>query len=1032
MFCDLVGSTDLSGRLDPEDLREVVRAYQGSAAEAITRYGGHIAQYLGDGLLVYYGFPVAHEDDANRAVQSALDIVAGLKDLNEQLGRDYGVELAVRLGIHTGPVVVGEMGGGGRHEQLALGETPNIAARLEGLAGENGIVIGAVTARIVSGAFVFEPLGPQVLKGLAAPMEVFRVIGRRERLREAVLAGGTRLVGREAESSLLRRRWEQAQAGMGQVVLISGEAGIGKSVLVAELRAQVTADGATCIEFRGSPYHTHSALYCVTSYLEHSLALTADDSPQVRLTKLETWLHDCKLPRDELLPVFATLLAVPLSAENAVPVSVTPAQKKRATLEALVGWLTIEAEQHPLLVTWEDLHWVDPTTLELLGLVLSEAPTVPILHALTYRPTFVPVWPPASHLTPMALARLEHAQVRALIALRTQGKTLPDTVVDHITAKTDGVPLYVEELTHMLINSALLREDSDRYVLIGSLGFAAIPNTLQDALMARLDQLKGAKEIAQLAAVLGREFTYRHLAAVSTDQEDQLQLGLEQLVTSELLHQRGRGARAKYVFKHAMMRDAAYASLLKSTRQAHHRRIVEVMESQFGDIVATQPELIARHATEANLPATAVAYWEKAAEAARQSASHHEAVAHVTQAIALLVALPASTTRNERELDLQVSLGNSLMLTAGFGSTEAEGALERARILCAEIGDPPQMAAVLVALWQFTLLRGDLGAAFSLAEQQLGLAQRTNALGTLPQVYRALGEPLFFGGNFTGARVQFERGLAQDTTAAGQLARSDLFEHSIPMGAFHALAIWSLGYPDQAIVEIEAVLSAARALPGPQNLAHVQMFAAVLRHRLGEASVASEHAQVVIELGTKHGWAHFISLGNLYRGHALVQLDCLAEGFALQEEGLKEYHLTGALLELPSSFGMLALSHALVGNAEAGLPYIEHALTLGDELSIHWCHAEHHRVKGELLRIQNGSDPALAEASFQRAIEIAQAQAAKSLELRAVLGLARLRKAQGREADARALVAPVYEWFTEGFGTRDLQDARAFLAELPA
>ena len=671
MFCDLVGSTQLSGQLDPEDLRAVVRAYQEAAAEVIQHYEGHIAQYLGDGLLVYFGYPTAHEDDARRAVHTGLGIVQAITTLNTRLAAQYGVQLAVRLGIHTGPVVVGVMGGGGRHEHLALGETPNIAARLQGLAPANAVVISAVTARLVQGTFALEDLGTHTLHGVAEPMTISRVRGllaTPSRDEEFVTAGVPLLVGREEESGLLRRRWEQSKAGLGQVVFVSGEAGIGKSALVEGLRAQVRAEGLPRIAYRCSPYHTTSALYPVITHLEHLLQFAPDDPPATKLAKLEAGLRPYGLPLAEVVPLLAGLLSVPLPAERYAPLTLTPQQQKQQTLDALVAWLVAEAERQPVLVAWEDLHWADPTTLEVLGLVIEQAPTVPMLHVLTSRPEFSPPWPQRSHITPLVLNRLERPQVEALITQRAGGKTLPAEVVQHIVAKTDGVPLYVEELTKMLLASALLREEADQYVLTGPLRTVAIPDTLQDALMARLDQLNTAKEVAQLGAVLGREFPYDLLQAIAPQDEDTLQAGLAQLVEAELLYQRGRPPRARYIFKHALIQDAAYASLLKSTRQQVHQQIAQVFETQFPTLVETQPELVAQHYTAAGCPEQAVRYWQRAGQQASDRSAHLEAISHCTTGIELLKTLPETPEHTQQALTLYIALGAALLMTKGHGS----------------------------------------------------------------------------------------------------------------------------------------------------------------------------------------------------------------------------------------------------------------------------------------------------------------------------------------------------------------------------
>ena len=563
------------------------------------------------------------------------------------------------------------MGGGGRHEHLALGETPNIAARLQALAPTNAVVISAVTARLVHGIFALEDLGTHTLHGVAEPMTISRVRGllaTASRDEEFVTATVPVLVGREEESGLLRRRWDQSKAGLGQVVFVSGEAGIGKSALVEGLRAQVRAEGLPRIAFRCSPYHTTSALYPVITHIEHLLQFELDDPPATRLAKLEAGLRPYGLPLAEVVPLLAGFLSVPLPAERYAPLTVTPQQQKQQTLDALVAWLVAEAERQPVLVAWEDLHWADPTTLEYLGLLVEQAPTVPMLHVLTARPEFNPPWPQRSHMTPLVLNRLERPQVEALMSQRAGGKTLPPEVVQYIVAKTDGVPLYVEELTKMLLASPLLREEADQYVLTGTLRTVAIPDTLQDALMARLDQLNRAKEVAQLGAVLGREFAYELLQAIAPQDENTLQAGLAQLVEAELLYQRGRPPRARYIFKHALIQDAAYASLLKSTRQQVHQQIAQVFEAQFPAFVETQPELVAQHYTAAGCPEQAVHYWQRAGQHASDRSAHLEAISHFTTGIELLKTLPETPERTQHALTLHIALGAALQMAKGHRS----------------------------------------------------------------------------------------------------------------------------------------------------------------------------------------------------------------------------------------------------------------------------------------------------------------------------------------------------------------------------
>ena len=599
MFCDLADSTRLAQQLDPEDLREVIRAYQATAAAVIQQFDGTIAQYLGDGVLVYFGWPMAHEDDAPRAVHAGLGIVDAITTrLNPRLLQEKGVQIAVRIGIHTGPVVVGAMGGGGRQEQLATGDTVNIASRLEGLAAPNTVVISQMTARLVEEAFSLEDLGLQVLKGVAEPMQVLRVLAPMDHTEdeEHSAVGRLFLVGRDEELGMLRRRWEQSKAGLGQVVLLSGEAGIGKSALVETLRRQVRQEGLPRIAYRCSPYHTNSALYPVIAHVQRVCNLQPDDSPPTRLDKLERTLQAYRFPCRRPCRFWPPCCRSPY-AERYAALSLSPQQQRQQTQDTLLAWLLQEAERQPVLTVWEDLHWADPSTLELLGLLVDQAPTVAMLHVLTFRPDFSPAWPARSHLTPITLNRLERPQVEALIAHLAGGKALPAEVVEHIVGKTDGVPLFVEELTKMLLESTLMRQDGDRYTLTGPLSAVAIPVTLQDSLMARLDQLPRAKEVAQLGAVLGREFAYDMLHGLSPLDESTLQESLTQLVKAELLYQRGRPPRAHYFFKHALIQDAAYASLLRSTRQQVHQQVAQLLERQFPEMVETQPELLAHHYT---------------------------------------------------------------------------------------------------------------------------------------------------------------------------------------------------------------------------------------------------------------------------------------------------------------------------------------------------------------------------------------------------------------------------------------------------
>jgi class 3 adenylate cyclase/predicted ATPase len=1034
LFCDLVGSTELSGQLDPEDLRAVVCAYQEAAAGVIRQYAGHIAQYLGDGLLVYFGYPTAHEDDARRAVHAGLGIVETIATLNTRLMELYGVKLAVRLGIHTGPVVVGVMGAGERHEHLALGETPNIAARLEGLAPANAVVISDVTARLVRGTFASEEIGTHTLRGVAEPMTISRVRGRLATPspdEDFVAATAPVLVGREEEGGLLRRRWNQSKAGLGQVVFVSGEAGIGKSALVRGLRAHVRAEGLPRMAFRCSPYHAASALYPVISHLEHLWQFAVDDAPATRLIKLEAGLQPSNLPLAEAVPLFAGLLALPLPEDRYAPLTGTPQRQKQQTLDALVAWLAAQAERQPVLAVWEDLHWADPTTLDLLGLVIEQAPTVPMLHVLTSRPTFSPPWPLRAHLTSLVLNRLERRQVEALITQRVGGKALPAEVVQHIVTKTDGVPLYVEELTKMLLASPLLREEAGpHYVLTGPLRTVAIPDTLQDALMARLDQLPAPKEVAQLAAVLGREFTYDLVKSIAPQDEETLQAGLGQLVAAELLYQRGRPPRARYVFKHALIQDAAYASLLKSTRQQIHQRTAQVLEAQFPEMVATQPELLAHHLTEARQHAEAVAYWQRAGERAVARSAHLEAISHLTTGLAVLQTLPETTERIQQELFLQVTLGPALMNTKGFAAPEAEHAYARARALCQRAGDTPQRFSVLRGLWQFYNGRGPYQTARELGEQCLQLAQQGDDTARLLEAHHALWTTHFLMGELPLARTHMEQGLAlHDPEQSRALAVTYGHDPGVCCRGGAAVALWLLGYPDQALRELHAAHALAQEVAHPPTVAFARMLTGIAYQLRRETDAAHEQAEALIALATEQGFALFVAIGGILRGATRTALGQRGEQIGQIRQDLAAVRETGSAVWEPYFLGLLADVYAQDGQVEAGLATLDEALAAAQGTGQRMVEAELYRLRGCLL-LKTGTPQAAAETWLLRAVDVARRQEAKSLELRAAMSLSRLWHQQGKRQKARDLLAEVYAWFTEGFDTADLQEAKALLDEL--
>ena len=1050
MFIDLVGSTTLSRQLDPEDYHARVVAYQTACRQVIARYDGHIAQYLGDGVLVYFGYPTAHEEGTVRAVRSGLEIVAAVNQLA------YTPPLQVRIGIHTGPVVVDEIGARERTERLALGETPNIAARVQGVAEPDTVVMSAATHRLVQGLFECQDLGPQMLKGISTPLSVYRVIEKstaQSRFEVAVGIGLTPLVGREEELGLLQRRWTQAKEGAGQVVLLRGEPGIGKSRLVQALKEHIGQEESTRIEFRCSPYHQSSAFYPILEHLQRLLQFHREEAPQSKLAKLRQALSRYRFPQADTLPLLAALLSLP-QPEDCAPLTLSPQRQKQKTQEALVAWIIEEAEKTAVYCAWEDLHWADPSTLEVLTLFLEQIPTMRLFAVLMFRPDFTPPWSSRSYLHQLSLNRLEHTQVEALVEKVTGGKALPSEVVQQIVAKTDGVPLFVEELTKTVLESGLLREEDGRYV--GAYSGApipplAIPSTLQDSLMARLDRLAPVREIAQVGAVLGREFSYELLHVVSSVDEALLQQGLRRLVEAELIYQRGLPPQATYIFKHALVQDTAYQSLLKSRRQQLHQQIAHVLAERFPETVETQPELLAHHYTEAGLIVQAISYWQKAGQRASQRSTYVEAISHLTRGLELLKTLPETPERAQQELMLQIALGVPLIAIQGYTVPEVEKTYTRALELCQQIGETPQLFPVLRGLWLFYVTRAELQTARELGEQLLTLTQSGQNPGLSLLAHYALGLTLFYLGELVPAHAHMEQGITlYDPQQHCSLAFLYGQDPGVVCLSYAASALWLLGYPDQAVQKSHEALLLAHELSHPFSQALALNFAAMLHQYRREGQAAQERAEAVIALSSELGFLFRAAWGTILRGWAVAEQGQEEEGVAEIRRGLAAWQATGTELAWPHCLALLAEVYGTMGRAEEGLAVLAEALVMVNKNGEREYEAELYRIKGELTRQKLsviGSQLSVpttqflapsshaevgqeAEGYFLKAIAIAQKQQAKSLELRAVMSLARLWRQQGKSAKAHRMLSEVYYWFTEGFETRDLQDAKALLHDL--
>jgi class 3 adenylate cyclase/tetratricopeptide (TPR) repeat protein/energy-coupling factor transporter ATP-binding protein EcfA2 len=1014
LFCDLVGSTPLSQQLDAEEWRDLIAQYQQAAAGAVARWGGHVARHLGDGLLIYFGWPTAREDDPERAVRAGLAILDAMAPLSATLSAGSGTRLAVRIGMHTGPVVIADGG-------EVFGETANVAARVQGAAEPDTVVITAATQRLVAGLFVVEDRGPQALKGVREPVTLYRVVqpsGVRSRLDVARAHGFTPFVGREDELRLLRKRWEQAHAGEGQVVLITGEAGIGKSRLVQMLKEHLANEPHTWVECVGSPYHQNTPFYAVVDLLQQVLAWRGDESVEARSTRLEQGLTLAGVPLTEAVPLIAPLLGLPVPAQYP-PLDLSPEGQRKKLLGTLSAWLVGLARVQPAVAVLEDLHWVDPSTLELQALLVESAATAPLLILYTGRPEFHPPWPLHGHHAVLTLNRLAPRQIRELIAGVAARVTLAPEVIETVITRTDGVPLFIEELTKAVLEGQ------------GSASARMIPMTLEDSLRARLDRLGPAREVAQLGAVIGREFSYALAHAVSPLSEVDLQSALTQLTEAELLYARGQPPAAHYVFKHALVQDAAYASLLKTRRRAQHHAIATALTDKFPETVETQPEVLAHHYTEAGDTEPAVAAWQQAAAQAAARSAHEEALRHLRQALALLANLPESTERHAREIALQFALVQSLIQVGGFGHGEIEPALQRARALSEAVGDRVQLGWALDGLANYYTNRGQPDRAIALAEQVLEIARQTDV------------DALVWAGNFQLCMAEYKRGnfassLAYNERMAATYGASWVRVLGLWLWYYSAWDLWVLGYPDRALQRAREVVAAARTfartLMNPFSLALALSGEAVVHGWRRDSASQKEVAERLIVLSEAQGFRALLGQGKAFHGLALAAAGAGAAALATVSDGLVLAPPTGNPSGAPMMLELLATVQRAAGQHADALATLEMALVISEQTGQHYWDAELHRLKGEITLVDSEQSRVesekIAEECFRRALEIARGQDAKSLELRAATSLARLWQRQGKRDAARDLLAPLYAWFTEGFDTRDLQDAKALLEEL--
>jgi class 3 adenylate cyclase/predicted ATPase len=1031
MFADLVGSTALSAQMDPEDLRELIAAYHKCVAEAVRRFGGFVARYFGDGVLVYFGYPEAHEDDAERAVRAGLDLIAAVIALKTP------TSLQTRVGIATGLVIVGDLTGSGEaQERGVVGETPNLAARLQGIAEPNTVVIAEATRRLLGNLFELKDLGARDLKGLAEPMRAWLALrassveSRFEALHPSDL---TALVGREEETELLLRRWSQAKNGEGQVVLISGEAGVGKSRLTAALLESIAAEPHTRLRYFCSPQHTDSAFYPIIGQMERAAGLLHDDTPPQKLDKLDALLAQTSTSiQDPAL--IAEMLSLPNDGRYPA-LELTPQQRRQKTLEALTAQVETLSRQKPVLMIFEDAHWADPTSLESFGRVVDRMRTLRVLLLVAFRPEFDAPWVGRPYVSSLIINRLAEHEAGAMIDRIVGNMLLSANIRQDIIERSDGIPLFVEEMTKAVLETGG-ETAAERAVAAVPSPALAVPASLYASLMARLDRLGGPpKEVAQVAAAIGREFSHALLNAVMRKRDVELGSALDRLIAAGLLFRQGLPPYATYLFKHALVRDAAYGTLLREQRRALHARIAETLEVQFADIAESRPELLARHWTEAGLIEKAASLWGKAGQRSLAQSALVEAAEQLTRALDQIATLPGTPVLRREQIKMQVALVNALTHVRGYAAPEPKAAVERARQFIEQaeaLGEPPEdpllLFSVLYGAWaaNFVAFNGDVTR--DLASQFMALAAKQGQTVPLMIGHRLMGNSLTLTGDIAKGRAHYNQAFAlYDPATHRTLATRFGQDVGVSTLVYRALARWMLGYPEAALADVDHVLEDARDSGHAVPLMYAQFHTSLTNVLCAKYAAANAQSNEVVRLADEKGAALWKALGTMQSGCVLAQSGKASEAIEMITSGITMYRSTGSRLYLPIFLSHLSRTYAELGRFDQAWRYIGEAMAAVETTGERWYEAEIHRVTGEIaLKLpQLGSSQ--AGAYFERALTVARAQQAKSWELRAAMSMARLWLDQDMREKARALLAPIYGWFTEGFDTRDLKEAKALL-----
>ncbi len=1025
MFSDMVGSTALSARMDPEDLREIISAYQGCVARVVRHFDGFVAKYMGDGVLVYFGYPAAHEDDAERAVRAGLELIAAVAALKTL------APLQTRVGIATGLVVVGELiGSGEARERGIVGETPNLAARLQGVAEPNTVVIADSTRRLLGRLFDLEDLGAKELKGLPGPVRAWTVLQSSmvESRFDALHADATSLVGREEEIEVLKRRWQSARAGDGHVVLLSAEAGIGKSRLVTALIEILRSEPCVILQYFCSPHRQDSALFPVIARLEREAGFEHNDTSEVKFGKLEALINgNSRLAEDVVL--FSELLSLPLPSRY-MPANYSPQRKKEKTLDAIVRHLAGMAERQPVLLICEDVHWIDPTSHVLLDLVIQRIEKFPILAIATFRPEFQPPWAGQSHVTTLTLARLARHDSAALVRqIERDGVPLPDDVVEEIVARSDGVPLFLEEVTRAVLEAtgADTLRGEPATPLAAKLD-RAVPTTLQASLIARLDRIGStAKEIAQVGAAIGREFSYEMLVATLQRPPSQLQEALARLVGAGLIFQHGTLPQTTFLFKHALVQDAAYSTLLRGSRRDLHARIANALLT-VSHAESVAPEIVALHMQSAERPAEAIVYWQKAGEQSVRHANNREAAAHFHRALSLLEAQPQTSERWRTELAILSQLGPALMSVHGWAAADVGEVVERAADVGRRLESSQELAPSIANLWVFHYACGRLDAAEKISDDLFRIARELNSSEVLLQAHHCAWPVCWGRGGLINAVEHIDAGLALYDEERHAHHRLLYLGHDPAVcglsiaSVLHAI----LGYPTRARDAGDRALALARRLNHDPSLVHGLWFVAEAQIACHDVAGVIVNTSELLKLAAQHGLPLQHAIGRVYRGWALVSAGKNKEGLALALEGVAQLERLGTRVFLSRAYCLVAEAYLIVGQYADGLEQASKAIHVASEIGDAFYSARLFQTRAKLMRASGQADDAI-EANWRRSLELARAQGAKLYELRAAIGLVSLWRCQGKRADGSDLLAPICGWFTEGRDTSDFNEAMALL-----